>query len=211
MQAVLVTPSEYDHCGESEPSYSSLLGANASRYTHLRLDLTFDEDSQIVHNTILRRISSGSSLYFNSKVPKSARSPVKVSDVFKAVQKGLQGQGQGKSYFLQGPKQYSYEELISILEAAADRKAELNKSSKENAVPPTSFGPLADLLYTQCYINSQGIIHSTRTGKDASSGLLEGKEILGDGLQTLESTYTPSSHKGMKAHGHTWSKKFLLY
>lgn len=204
-----MTPSEYDHCQDIEPAYTGRLAESKTNFSHLRLDLTFDEDSQIVHNTLLRRISSGSSLYFNKSIQKAKRSPIKVSDVQTAVEKCFtDASTDRKSYFLKGDQEYTYEQLIELLEAAAGRKAELNVDWKENTFKPTTFGLVQEQLYTQCYINSQGIIHSQRTGAEANT--LDGSELLGS-KTPLADFYTANSFVGMKAHGHTWLKKFLLY
>ena len=210
-QIVFVTPSEYDHISEPEPEYTKLLDDAAAKYTHLRLDLTFDEDSQIVHNTILRRISSGSSLYFDSLYDRTARNPVKVTDVFQAVKNSLANdQLAGKSYFLQGDEAYTFKSLIALLEETAERKAHLNECKKEAMFNPTSFGPFSELLYTTCYINSEGIIHSGRTGK-ADSRLLPADSSVLEARSSLKSYYAPGRFKGMKEHGHSFLKKFLLY
>jgi uncharacterized protein YbjT (DUF2867 family) len=206
---VFVTPSEYDHSAEPEPSYSSKLQGAALKFSHLRLDLTFDEDSQIVQNTLLRRISSGSSLYFDKTAAKSSRSPIKVSDVQTALAKCLTDSAtDSKSYFLQGEKAYTYEELIHVLEAAAGQKANLNKCAWENMFKPTSFGFVQELLYTQCYQNCEGIIHSDKTGQDAAAE--DGSSLVGGSKAQLTDFYTPNSFAGMKSHGHSFLKKFLL-
>ena len=180
-----------------------------SNFTHLRLDLTFDEDSQIIHNNLLRRISSGSSLYFDKNVAKANRSPIKVSDVHTAVEKCLtDASTDRKSFFLKGEQEYSYEQLIETLELAADKKAELNKDQWESYFKPTTFGYAQEHLYTQCYINGQGIVHSQRTGNESAA--LDGSHLVGS-RSSLKDFYKPNSFVGMKSHGHTWMKKLLLY
>lgn len=205
-----MTPSEYDHAFEPEPSYGSKLKDAKFKFSHLRTDLTFDEDSQIVHNTLLRRISSGSSLYFNKNAAKSVRSPIKVSDVESALEKCLKDSStDSKSYFLQGDKTYTYEELIQVLESAAGKKAKLNECMWENTFKPASFGMVQEYLYTQCYQNCQGIIHSDKTGKDAETE--DGSSLVEGGKAKLADFYAPNSFVGMKGYSHTHMKKFLLY
>lgn len=115
-----------------------------------------------------------------------------------------------KSFFLQGDKKYTFAELIEVLETAAGKKAALNQCTWENTFKPTKFGFMQEWLYTQCYINSQGIIHSSRTGKDPAvtedgSALIEGKKAAFDDF------YSAGSFSGMKSHGHSCMKKFLFY
>ena len=208
---MFVTPSEYDHAEEKEPNYAGLLEESKHpNAINLRLDLTFDEDSQIVQNTILRRVSSGSSFYFDKKVQKSTRTPIKVTDVAKATIAGLQKPDLKGSYFLQGNKSYSYEDLIDVLEKTASKKTIYNATKEEQWVSPAKFTALSCKLYTTCYINSQGIIHSNRTGHDASTGTAV--DLLGAGnLTNLEDFYTEGRFVGMQAHGHSPLKKFLFY
>lgn len=175
----------------------------------MRLDLTFDEDSQIVHNTILRRISSGSSLNFQRSEATIPRSPIKTSDVFSALEKTLTDDSTDKkSYFLKGPKSYNYSDLINLLEETAGKKADLNGCQKEQTFKPTKFGFFQEYLYTQCYLNSQGIIHSSRTGLD-SAITNDGSELVNP--SSVEDFYTKDKFTGMKSHGHDWMKKLLLY
>lgn len=61
---VLVTPSEYDHYGEQAPQTAAqsadlhALEANPDAAL-LRSDLTFGDDSQLIHATLLGRIAHG--------------------------------------------------------------------------------------------------------------------------------------------------------
>lgn len=208
---MLITPSEYDHCGEKEPNYAGILEQSKHpNAINLRVDLTFDEDSQIAQNTILRRLSSGSSLYFKKEVPKSSRNPIKVSDLSQAVINGLQKSDLKGSFFLQGPESFSFEQMISVLEKTAGKTAIYNASTEEKWVSPAKFTALSTRMYTTCYINSQGIIHSTRTGHDASKQST-GDILGGHGLAKFEDFYTADKFVGMTAHGHTPLKKFLFY
>lgn len=164
-----------------------------------------------MHNTILRRISSGSSLFFDPPYDRVARYPIKVSDVYQAVKNSLlNDQLTGKSYFLSGQEPYDFKKLFEVLEEAAEAKPQFNLSRKESTFKPVSFGPFSELLYTTCYINSQGIIHSGRTGM-ADPKLLPADSSLLEARTSLKSYYAPGRFRAMKAHGHSFVKKFLLY
>lgn len=207
---MFVTPSEYDHIGEPEPVYSKFLEGTSSNASLLRVDLTFDDDSQIVHNTFLRRISSGHPFTFNPQRATAVRSPIKTSDVQKAVQAVLNGdQFRGKSYLLEGPDQFSYKDIITALESSAGVSAKLNECKQEQFFSPIGFGVFGELLYTHCYLNSQGIIHSGRTGKEDPQ-LIKADETIIPKKERFVDYYTPNRFAGMKAHNHNWIHKFFL-
>lgn len=65
---VMLTPSEYDHYGETDPVQTAIQSEidaveAAPGSTLIRTDLTFGQDSQVIHNTLLARIIGGASLY----------------------------------------------------------------------------------------------------------------------------------------------------
>lgn len=65
---VMLTPSEYDHYGETDPVQTAIQSEidaveAAPGSTLIRTDLSFGEDSQVIHNTLLARILGGASLY----------------------------------------------------------------------------------------------------------------------------------------------------
>lgn len=158
----------------------------------------------------MRRISSGQPIYYNRSKSTSVRQPVKVSDLFKAVQEATKDVHKTKSYFVHGERQLNFDQIIEILEKAAGKKAKLNECKMQSTFKPDHFGLVQDLLYTQCYINSQGIIHSGRTGKDISSKIEDGSKLISQAVN-LEDFYTADSFTNMKAHNHTWMKRFLFY
>ena len=71
---VMVTPSEYDHQEFEKPQEVAQQAETEALEKHgegvlIRPDLTFGEDSQLIHNTVLSRIVNGPNLYLNGNGP----------------------------------------------------------------------------------------------------------------------------------------------
>lgn len=134
-KAVFVTPSEYDHMSENDPvntavqSERDAMGVAGDKSVLIRSDLTFGPFSQLIHNTLLAKVTKGSSIAWTDHVAR--RNPIWTGDLALMVDAALSAGEVGKSYYAKGSQDYSYSDILRLFEDGTGKKPQLNQELKQ--------------------------------------------------------------------------------
>lgn len=215
-KAVFVTPTEYENYQEPDVIDSSIkseqnaLATAGDKSLLIRSDLTFGPFSQLVHNTLLAKVLSGSSIAYAGH--SARRNPISINDLAKIVENGLASSETGKAFYAKGAKDYNYAEIIGVFEQMSGKKANLNQDMLQKVFSPLSANLVSEMLYTGCYQNCMRIMDNKRDHQPSEYG--DASELLGAGveMEAFEMFYGKGYFESMKGAGPAkkgWVEKVL--
>lgn len=128
-----------------------------------------------------------------------------MDDIATAVTTALNNEDISGSYYLEGEKKFTIQEIIQILENASGKTATINQSTLHTLLNPTKDCLIGDKFNSDCFKNCTRIMNSTYE----TPGYEEGKELVEGELQGLEEYYADKSNLNVSCGANVRFSKFL--